>query len=121
MLAAQNAVEEPPKAAQGAVVEAGPVRELLEGGYKHLYELNFTAARTDFQAYQKARPEDPLGKASEAASYLFEQFHARGVLTSEFFVNDANFSAGCREPRSRTANPGFVEANDQARAQAKKC
>lgn len=120
MLAAQNAVEETPKAAQGAVMEPDPSANLLEGGYKHLYELNFTAARTDFQAYQKARPEDPLGKASEAASYLFEQFHARGVLTSEFFVNDATFLGGVPGTAEQNRNPGFVEANDQARAQAKK-
>ena len=82
--------------------------------------MNFTAARTDFQAYQKARPEDPLGKASEAASYLFEQFHARGVLTSEFFVNDATFLGGVPGSAEQNRNPGFVEANDKARAQAKK-
>lgn len=131
MVAAQNAAEEPPKPAQGsvmetakptqgAVIEANPSANLLESGYKHLYELNFTAARTDFVDYQKAQPDDPLGKASEAASYLFEQFHARGVLTSEFFVNDATFLGGVPGTAEANRNPGFVEANSQAREQAKK-
>jgi tetratricopeptide (TPR) repeat protein len=106
--------------AEGPVMEADPSAQLLESGYRRLYELNFAGARTDFVAYQKARPDDPLGKASEAASYLFEQFHARGVLTSEFFVNDATFLGGVSGTAEQNNNPGFVEANSQAREQAKK-
>ncbi len=131
IVVAQSAAEEPAKAEQGSVAEAAkrtpgataeadPSANLLESGYQHLYELNFTAARTDFVDYQKARPDDPLGKASEAASYLFEQFHARGVLTSEFFVNDATFLGGVPGTAEQNRNPGFVEANSQAREQAKK-
>lgn len=101
-------------------MEADPSLKLLESGYRHLYELNFTAARVDFVSYQKERPEDPLGKASEAASYLFEQFHARGVLTSEFFVNDQTFLGGVPGSAEQNHNAGFVEANTQAREQAKK-
>jgi hypothetical protein len=115
----QNAVEAP-KSEQAPVMEADPSSKLLESGYRHLYELNFTAARVDFVSYQKERPEDPLGKASEAASYLFEQFHARGVLTSEFFVNDQTFLGGVPGSAEQNHNAGFVEANTQAREQAKK-
>ena len=117
--AAQNAVETP-KPEQAPVMEADTSSKLLESGYRHLYELNFTAARVDFVSYQKERPEDPLGKASEAASYLFEQFHARGVLTSEFFVNDQTFLGGVPGSAEQNHNAGFVEANTQAREQAKK-
>jgi hypothetical protein len=117
--AAQNTVE-PPKLEQAPVMEADPSLNLLESGYRHLYELNFTAARVDFVTYQKERPEDPLGKASEAASYLFEQFHARGVLTSEFFVNDQTFLGGVPGSAEQNHNAGFVQANTQAREQAKK-
>ena len=131
IVVAQNAAEEPAKPEQGSVMEAAkpapgataesdPSANLLESGYQHLYELNFTAARTDFVDYQKARPDDPLGKASEAASYLFEQFHARGVLTSEFFVNDATFLGGVPGTAEENRNAGFVKANSQAREQAKK-
>lgn len=115
----QNAVEAP-TSEQAPVMEADPSSKLLESGYRHLYELNFTAARLDFVSYQKERPEDPLGKASEAASYLFEQFHARGVLTSEFFVNDQTFLGGVPGSAEQNHNAGFVEANTQAREQAKK-
>src|ERR1700729_34763 len=60
---------------QEATMQADTTGKLLESGFNHLYELKFEAARTDFFAYQKARPEDPLGKAAESASYLFEQFN----------------------------------------------
>jgi hypothetical protein len=117
--AAQNTVEAP-SPEQAPLIEADTSSKLLESGYRHLYELNFTAARVDFVSYQKERPEDPLGKASEAASYLFEQFHARGVLTSEFFVNDQTFLGGVPGSAEQNHNAGFVEANTQAREQAKK-
>ncbi len=116
----QNVVAEPPKPAQGATIEADPSANLLESGYRHLYELNFDAARVDFFDYQKQRPDDPLGKASEAASYLFEQFHTRGVLTSEFFVNDETFLGGVPGTAEQNRNPEFVAANSQAREQAKR-
>src|ERR1700685_2140574 len=75
-------------------MEADPSAKFLESGYRHLYELNFSDARLDFTAYQKPHPDDRLGKAAEAASYLFEQFRQRGVVTSEFFVTDATFLGG---------------------------
>jgi hypothetical protein len=101
------------------VMEADPSAKLLESGYKHLYELNFDAGRKDFQAYQKMRPDDPLGKASEAASYLFEQFNARGVLTSEFFLSDEKFLGGVEGSAAQNKNAAFLEANNAARDQAK--
>jgi hypothetical protein len=104
---------------QTPVMEADPSAHFLESGYRHLYELNFVEARADFTSYQKARPDDPLGKASEAASYLFEQFHQRGVLTSEFFVNDATFLGGVSGTAEQNHNAGFVDANNKAREQAK--
>jgi len=101
------------------VMEPDVSAKLLESGYRHLYELNFDAGRKDFQAYQKMRPDDPLGKASEAASYLFEQFNQKGVLTSEFFLNDEKFLGGVDGSGAANKNAAFLEANNQAREQAK--
>jgi hypothetical protein len=117
-VAAQNSV---PKAGseQGPVIEADPSPKLLESGFRHLYELNFEAARTDFRAYEKARPDDPLGRASEAASYLFEEFNSKGVLTSDFFLDDNKFLGGVEGTASQNRNSAFLEANTQARTQAK--
>ena len=40
--------------------------------FRKLYELNFDGARVDFVEYQRIRPDDPMGKAAEAASYLYQ-------------------------------------------------
>ena len=63
----------------------------LDAGFHLLYELKPGEARAQFAAWQKAHPEDPLGSASEAAAYLFEECYRQGVLTSEFFLDDKRF------------------------------
>jgi len=63
----------------------------LEAGFRLLYELKPAEARTQFAARQKTHPEDPLGSAAEAASYLFEECYRQGILTSEFFLDDDRF------------------------------
>ncbi len=63
----------------------------LDAGFHLLYELKFDEARNQFKAWQKSHPEDPLGSASDAASYLFEECYRQGVLTSEFFLDDKRF------------------------------
>jgi len=105
--------------AQGPVMEADPSAQYLEIGFQRLYELNFDGARVEFFSYQKSRPDDPLGKAAEAASYLFEQFNAKGVLTSEFFLSDAKFLGGVDGGAAQNQNPAFMTANSRARDMAK--
>jgi hypothetical protein len=118
--ASENAAQQAPvSATQRPQVEAGPVPDALETGFHRLYELRFEDARGEFAAYQKDHPEDPMGKAAEAASYLFEQFHAKGVLTSEFFLDDEKFLGGVDGSASENRNDAFVRTNNQARDLAK--
>src|SRR6266446_5557726 len=63
----------------------------LEAGFHLLYELKPGEAHKQFEAWQKSHPQDPLGSASEAAAYLFEECYRQGVLTSEFFLDDKRF------------------------------
>jgi tetratricopeptide (TPR) repeat protein len=63
----------------------------LDAGFHLLYELKPEEARNQFESWQKSHPEDPLGYASEAAAFLFEECYRQGVLTSEFFLNDKRF------------------------------
>jgi hypothetical protein len=63
----------------------------LEAGFHLLYELKPAEARAQFEAWQKSHPEDPLGSASEAAAYLFEECYRQGILTSEFFLDNRRF------------------------------
>src|SRR5262249_27544159 len=63
----------------------------LEAGYRAMYDLNFQAAHTAFNDYEKANSTDPLGPASDAAAYLFSEFDRLNILQSEFFANDSSF------------------------------
>ena len=63
----------------------------LDAGFHLLYELKPEEAHKQFEAWQKSHPQDPLGSASEAAAYLFEECYRQGVLTSEFFLDDKRF------------------------------
>src|SRR5579864_2088340 len=63
----------------------------LDAGFHLLYELRPEEARSQFETWQKFHPEDPLGSASEAAAYLFEECYRQGVLTSAFFLDNKRF------------------------------
>ena len=65
------------------------------------------------------RPQDPMGKAAEASSYLYEQFNAKGILTSDFFLNDDRFLNGLEGDPTANANTPFVKSNTEARMAAK--
>jgi tetratricopeptide (TPR) repeat protein len=71
-------------------IEALDVPE-LDAGFHFLYELRLEEAHKQFRTRQKSHPADPLGSASEAAAYLFEECYRQGVLTSEFFLDDKRF------------------------------
>ncbi len=88
----------------------------LGAGFHLLYELKPEEARNQFAAWQKAHPEDPLGSASEAASYLFEECYRQGVLTSEFFLDDERFLGKIPlkpDPKLRAAFFGAVKRAQQ--------
>jgi hypothetical protein len=63
----------------------------IDAGFHLLYELKPAEARAQFAIWQKSHPEDPLGSASEAVSYLFEECYRQGILTSEFFLDNKRF------------------------------
>lgn len=112
--------EPPPSSAeQTPRMEADTAAMMLDSGFRLLYELDFKGARSEFVTYQKLHPEDPLGKAAEAASYLFEQFNQKGVLTSDFFLNDSKFLNGIDGDAAQNHNAAFIDANHAAREQAK--
>jgi hypothetical protein len=78
----------------------------IDAGFKLLYELNFPKARAAFMDWENQHPGEPLGAASEAASYLFEEFDRQGVLTSDFFLDDRRFLGGVEgvpDPQMRAA------------------
>ena len=98
--------------------EPSPAPAILDQGFSELYKLNFQGARQQFLSYQHLEPSDPLGKAAEAASYLYEEFNDKGVFTSAFFLNDDRFLGGVEGKPSENRNDSFLQVNGQARVMA---
>ena len=88
-------------------------------GFRLLYELQFKQARARFLAWQQTHPEDELGYAWLAASYLFEELYEQGVLTSEFFLDDARLLGGIQgrpdTQRGSAFRAAVVRADELAR------
>jgi hypothetical protein len=113
LVAGGLAVRETPAGSGQIPIKALLVPE-LDAGFHLLYELKPEEARKQFESWQKSHPEDPLGSASEAASYLFEECYQQGVLTSEFFLDDKRFLGKIPlkpDPKLRAA---FFAADKQA-------
>jgi hypothetical protein len=106
--------------AEGAAGSPNPAAAvMLDSGFRDLYKLDFQGARTEFRDYQKEQPADPVGKAAEAASYLYEQFNQKGVLTSKFFLDDERFLGGIEGSGAANHNAAFLATNSAARQAAK--
>ena len=82
----------------------------FQDGFRLLYETKFQEARWQFLQWEKVNPQDPLGHAWEAASYLFEEFYRQGVLTSQFFLDDKKFLEGVEGPPDSEARDRFLAA-----------
>lgn len=102
-----------PAASRQTPIQALHVPE-LEAGFHLLYELKPQEARNQFEAWQRSHPGDPLGSASEAASYLFEECYRQGVLTSEFFLNDKRFLGKIPLKPDPQLRATFFAADNQA-------
>ena len=116
-------VREAPGASGQTPIAALHVPE-LDAGFNFLYELKPEEAHKQFEVWQKSHPEDPLGSASEAAAYLFEECYRQGVLTSEVFLDDKRFLGKIPlkpDPELRAAFFGADKhAQDLAQLQFKK-
>ncbi len=84
-------------------------------GFRRMYQLDFEAARAEFNLYERQHPEDPLGPTCEAASYLFEEFNRQGVLTSSFFLNDQKLLNGIPGKPDDALGQPFLAALARAR------
>lgn len=91
----------------------------VESGFRLLYDIRFLEARSEFLAWEKANPQDPLGHAWEAASYLFEELYHHGVLTSEFFLDDRKLLGGVEGKPNDEYRTGFLAASNTALELAK--
>ncbi len=91
----------------------------LEQGYLLLYNLDFDQAHTFFSKWDAEHPEDAVGPASDAAGYLFSEFHRLGILESQFLENDKAFDARKKMEPNPAARDRFNAALDEAERKAK--
>jgi tetratricopeptide (TPR) repeat protein len=91
----------------------------LTAGFDLLYEQKFAEAREAFANWESRNPEDPFGEVAVAASYLFEELHLQGVLTSDFFLNEKKFLHGIDGKPDPERVSHFREAVAQARQLAR--
>ena len=92
----------------------------LDAGFHLLYELKLEEARAQFAVWQAAHPEDPLGSASEAASYLFEECYRQGVLTSDYFLDNKRFLGKVAIKPNPEIRSAFFAADLRAQTLAKR-
>jgi hypothetical protein len=63
----------------------------LDRGFTGLYNLDFAGAQEDFLLWEKQHPDNAMGPVSEAAGFLFSEFHRLGILEAQFYENDSAF------------------------------
>ncbi|MGD0695357.1 MAG: hypothetical protein ABSB82_10950 [Terriglobia bacterium] len=91
----------------------------VERGFRLLYEIRFAEARSEFLAWEKEQPTDPLRHAWEAAGYLFEEFYHHDMLTSGFFLDDKRLLGGVESTSNDEYRTGFLAASKSAQDLAK--
>jgi hypothetical protein len=104
---------------QIAAFSAPPETPELDAGFHLLYELKLVEARALFKAWLHSHPADPLGSASEAASYLFEECYRQGVLTSAYFLDDKRFLGDIPLKPDPELRAAFFAADKQAQGLAR--
>jgi len=77
-------------------------------------ELRFDEAAVEFTRWQRQHPDDPMGPTAEAASFLFQEFHRQGVLTSEFFLDDDRLLGGIKGQPTPHLRDAFFAAMERA-------
>jgi hypothetical protein len=87
---------------------------LLDQGYYALYNLDFATGHRLIQQWMAANPQDPLGPASDAAAYIFNEFDILGVLDIELFADDDRFTSRKRPGIDPALKKGFYDRADQA-------
>lgn len=70
-----------------------PAQTALDAGFHSLYNLQFEQAHAEFDRWVQEHPDDPLGPASHASAYLFQELSRLGILESGFLNDDRNLTA----------------------------
>jgi hypothetical protein len=91
-----------------------PSESGLDKGFQSLYRLDFDRGHQQFVDWEKQNPDNPVGAVSQAAGYLFSEFHRLGILESQFFENDSKFDARKKVDPDPALKQQFETALDRA-------
>jgi hypothetical protein len=72
----------------------------IEQGFNDMYNLDISDAHHQFDVWEAAHPDDPMGPVYHAAALLFTEFDRLGVLESQLFIDNDRF-ADCRRCSAR--------------------
>lgn len=91
----------------------------LDAGFGRLYDLDFSGAQRQFEAWEKTNPDNAMGPVSEAAGILFSEFDRLGVLESQFYEDDSVFAARKKYVADPQKRERFEQQLDRAENMAK--
>ena len=116
LLASTSALARWPSAGNGSAPAVPSIMSdaELEAGFQLLYQLKFDRARQRFTKWEQEHPGQALGPALEAASDLYEEFYRKGVLTSEFFLDDKRLLGGIKDEPDAGLERQFASAAQRA-------
>jgi hypothetical protein len=90
----------------------------IEQGFNDMYNLDFSAAHHQFDVWEAAYPDDPMGPVCHAAALLFTEFDRLGVLESQLFTDNKRFDDRRKPSPDPQTKREFMAALDRADALA---
>jgi hypothetical protein len=85
----------------------------LDLGYRDMYNLDFAAAHSHFDAWLQSHPVDPLGSASDAAAYLFSEFDRLSIIDVQLFADQGRFDSRSKLTPDQAVRKAFEDRADQ--------
>lgn len=95
-------------------------RNEIDRVFDRLYNFDFDGAHAAVDRHIQARPEDPMGYAMCASTYLFFELDRLGILESEFFADDRRIIDKKKLKPDPTVKTRLFQAVEQAQSRALK-
>jgi hypothetical protein len=87
---------------------------LLDDGYRDMYNLRFADAHAKFQQWMTSHPEDPMGPVSDAAASLFSEFERLKIIDVQLFADQSRFDSRNRLSPDPNVRKSFEDRLNQA-------
>jgi hypothetical protein len=101
-------------AARPTIAAAPLSGNLLDEGYRDMYNLRFPDAHIKFQQWMSSHPDDPMGPVSDAAASLFSEFERLKIIDVQLFANQGRFDSRQRLTPDPAVRKSFEDRLNQA-------